>query len=66
MVAKLQQPKEGSQPLHFDSQYSRSLGGQLFWLLWKVPHSAGSTPVQRWTLQSVQCTTAAQHHVLCS
>ena len=36
MVKDLQQPKEGSQPLRFDSSYSRNLMGQLWWLFWKV------------------------------
>ena len=36
LVQQLQTPKEGSQPLHFDSAYSRTLFGQVYWLLWKV------------------------------
>ena len=35
MVVELQKPKEGSQPLKFDSPYSRTWFQQFRWLLWK-------------------------------
>ena len=35
MVEELKKPKEGSQPLHFDTAYSRNFLQQFRWILWK-------------------------------
>ena len=35
MVEELKKPKEGSQPLHFDTAFSRNFLQQFRWILWK-------------------------------
>ena len=34
-MERLSQPKEGSQPLHFGSRFSRSIWEQVLFILWK-------------------------------
>jgi hypothetical protein len=38
MVEELSKPKEGSQPIHFDSKYAKGLPAQFKVLLWRNNH----------------------------
>ena len=70
MVEELKKPKEGSQPLHFDTAYSRSFLQQFRWILWKnnitywrLPQYNGACPSQAWHVYPCSCIARVAQHL---